>query len=301
MLWLAIPAPCAAQGEPGAQETAAARALFEEGVGLADQARWPEAADRFRRSLSMRPSPVVAYNLASALVHLERLVEASELLQSVSRDESAPEEARAAARALLEEVQPRLGRLTVHLDGDPTGAAVRLDDRVLPAEAVGVAIPADPGTRTVRVVRGEEVVAQADVQVAEGGAAETRIEVPPPPVPEESFRPGEVLQGEDEQETGYRPGDALRSELPPPVEPPPPEEVARAADPADVEPEPARSEPLPPEPRGSIWTNAWFWGGVGAGVLVSGAIVLALVLGGGSEQPGGIGGTLDPPLIEIGR
>ena len=291
---------------PDAQSTAAARALFEEGVAYSDANRWEEAADRFRRSLALRPSPVVAYNLASALVHLGELVEASELLQGVARDEAAPEPARAAAASLLEEVQPRLGRLTIHLDGYPMEIEVRVDGRVIREEAVGVPVPADPGTAEVRVMRGREAVAEGTVEVPEGGEAELRLEVPPPPVvgPEadQGYRPGAVLRGE-RVDPAFQPGSVLRTaEVPEPqtetereAEPetpteadvPSPEETARATPPAEPQPEP---EPAQEE---SLLSNGWFWAGVVAGVVVAAGAAVAIVLFVvGEEEPQGIEGSL---------
>ena len=68
-----------------AQETALARALFEEGVVAADAQRWDEAAERFERAYGLKATPGIAYNWASALVELGRLVEAGERLRSVAR------------------------------------------------------------------------------------------------------------------------------------------------------------------------------------------------------------------------
>ena len=57
--------------------TEEARRLFAEGIEFVEQERWAEAEERFRRVLVLRGSQVVAYNLASALEHLGRFVEAA--------------------------------------------------------------------------------------------------------------------------------------------------------------------------------------------------------------------------------
>ena len=294
------------QDEPGAQDTAVARSLFEEGVILADSEQWEEAADRFRRSLELRGSPVVAYNLASALVRLDRLVEATELLQKVRRDETAPAAARDAARALLDRVTPRLARLTIVLEGDPAGATVWIDDREIPAQAIGVSMPVDPGRRTIRVKRGDEVVAERQLTVLSGAHAETRFDVPPAPEPPEPEEPAEAVQ---EEPAGFRPGDALRSELPEgqeeetaeeTAEVPTPEEVARVA---VRRPSGRRAPRLTEEEDTSLLENPWFWGGVGAGslVLAIGVTVTVLVLSAEDELASPIAGTTDPPVIQLGQ
>ena len=292
--------------EPGAQDTAVARALFEEGVMLADAEQWAEAADRFQRSLELRGSPVVAYNLASALVQLERLVEASELLQKVRRDETAPAAARDAARALLDRVQPRLGRLTIRLDGDPSGVTVWIDGREIPTQAIGVSMPVDPGRRTIRVRRGDDVVAERQLTVLSGAGAETRLEVPPAPPPPE---PQPEEPPVEETPTGFRPGDAFQSELPDPTddandedaaEVPTPEQVARVA---VRRPSGRRAPRFTDEEDTSLLENPWFWGGVGAGslVLAIGVTVTVLVLSADDEIAPAFNGTTDPPLVELGR
>lgn len=165
------------------EQTAAARAMFEAGIELADAGDWEAAADRFRRSLALRPSSVVAYNLGMALTHTGELVEATELFRGATRDPEAPDRLREAARRELESLEPRLGRLTVHLHGPTEGVELALDDAPLPLEMVGVAVPADPGDHVLSVRRGERVVARAEVTVPEGAAAQASLTVPPPPVP----------------------------------------------------------------------------------------------------------------------
>ncbi|HJL20406.1 MAG TPA: tetratricopeptide repeat protein [Sandaracinaceae bacterium LLY-WYZ-13_1] len=173
------------------EQTAAARALFEEGVALADEERWEDASDRFRRSLALRGSSVVAYNLGMALVHTGELVEASELFRRARRDAEAPGRLRDAAERELAEVQGRLGRLTIELTGPREGVELRLDGEPVRMAMVGVAVPANPGARVIVALRGGGEVARAEVSVSEGGAASVALEIPPAPevpTPEEAAR-----------------------------------------------------------------------------------------------------------------
>src|SRR5690349_21617960 len=62
-------------------ETALARALFEEGVALADKGDWSAAADRFGRAYELKPTAGIAFNWSSALTKTGKLVQASELLE----------------------------------------------------------------------------------------------------------------------------------------------------------------------------------------------------------------------------
>jgi hypothetical protein len=172
---LAAPAVASAQADP--EDAAAARTLFEEGRSLAAGGRYPEAADRFRRAARLRPSAAILYNLAVVLEEIGELVEAGEQLRAAIRMAPAADPVRASSEALLREVEPRIGRLTVNVDGDATDAEVLLDDRPISSARMGVAAPADPGRHVVVVRRGvaEE---RREVEVPEGGAAQVSVPAP---------------------------------------------------------------------------------------------------------------------------
>jgi len=181
----ALCAPARAQAQAQSEDAtkaASARALFEEGVSLADQGHWEEAADRFRRALALRDSAVIAYNLASALQETGKLVEASELLRRVRNDAAADAELHASASNALVEVEKRIGKLTVHVSGQQSGDQVRLDERELVAAELDVALPIDPGAHVVRVQRGEQVVAEQGVNVADGQVQDVSVQVAIAPV-----------------------------------------------------------------------------------------------------------------------
>src|SRR5436853_2215378 len=99
--------PAAAQPSD-AERTALARTLFDEGVGFVDHDRWSEAVDRFRRAYALRASPVIAFNLASALAEQGHPVESTELLRVVLHDPSTERRVRTAATDLLAAVSPRV-------------------------------------------------------------------------------------------------------------------------------------------------------------------------------------------------
>lgn len=181
---LGLAQPAAAQ-QSDQERTALARSLFEQAVAHGEAGRWTEAADLYRRVLALRPTAHVKFNLAIALTHLGDIVEPAELSRQVIRDPGAPESARNDAQDLLASLEPRIATLTVRIEGDPEGATIRLDGAPLEAVSIGVGIPVDPGTHEVQALRGEEVVASASAEVAEGASGEVTLEVPPPPPPSE--------------------------------------------------------------------------------------------------------------------
>ena len=83
VLVMVLSAAIASGVKAQANDVALARQLFEQGIAFVDEEDWTQAADRFQRSLELRPSPIVAYNLGSALVELGRLVTREMLLEKV--------------------------------------------------------------------------------------------------------------------------------------------------------------------------------------------------------------------------
>lgn len=170
--------PASAQDDEAT--TAAARALFEQGMDAVDAADYPTAADRLSRSLELRDSVVVRVNLALALSELGRLVEASEHLRRVQREaeEGSPPHRIASERLAL--VTPRLGRLRIEVAGARAGVTVRLDGHDVPDALLGVAQPADPGVHTVTLHRSGPALVTREVTVTEGGRASVALDAPPP-------------------------------------------------------------------------------------------------------------------------
>ncbi len=160
---------------PSAAETATARALFEEGVKLLDEERWAEAVDRFERVLSIRWSTAAAFNLAAALVELGRLLDASELYRQVAHAQGAAPAMRAEAQRVVDELQPRLGRLHVLVAGDTAGVEIYVDGQPLPPAAWGVPVIVDPGTHTVMALRGGETLASQSAIVGDGAPLEAEV------------------------------------------------------------------------------------------------------------------------------
>lgn len=191
---LGIASPARAQLD-SARASAAARAIFSEGVACAERAEWPCAIEHFERAYGLRPSPVISYNLGMALLQVGRLVEGTEMLGRVSRDEEASAELRSDALRAAEGARPRIGRLTVRVTGALSAVSLTLDGHALPRELLGAASPADPGTHVVIALRDGLEIARAETTLSDGGTGEVVLELPafdlalpgalaPPPVAE---------------------------------------------------------------------------------------------------------------------
>ncbi len=182
-------APAAAQPEEALEEpraegdvasaeetTEEARALFDEGLALADRREWERAVQRFRAALERRESPAVRLNLAISLARMGRLVEALEELERVHADPETDDAVRAEAELLRAETAPRLGRLRIEVVGEPGEARVTVDGRPWPE--LGVYAAADPGVRVVRLVEGDVELDVEEADVPEGGDSEVTLELP---------------------------------------------------------------------------------------------------------------------------
>jgi hypothetical protein len=171
-----------AQDEVDPARAASARALFEEGVSLSDQGKWTDATDRFRRALALRDSQVIRYNLAAALLELGQVVEATELLRQVERDETADAKLRGEASTRLNDALAKMAKLTVHVEGPLEGASFELDEHALETVQLEVAIPADPGMHRLKATRAGEEVASSEVTLAAGEAKTVTLRLTPPVV-----------------------------------------------------------------------------------------------------------------------
>ncbi len=188
---LGVMSPAAATAEAPSEEV---RALFDEGVSLVDRRRWAEAEDRFRRCLAIRRSPVIEYNLASALDAQGELAEAASLLHGILEQPSSPAALRRASAARLARIEPRLAHVTVVLTGARSDAVVSIDGRPIPLERVGAPIALDPGRHefAARDRRSEAVVA---LEADEGDSLEVELalRVPTPREAAAMAGPGEPM------------------------------------------------------------------------------------------------------------
>lgn len=173
-------------GPEEAERTAAARALFEEGMRAVDARDWETAADRLRRSQALRSSPVVRFNLALALSELGHFVAASEHLRAVLLDTEEGSDVHRLASERLEAILPRLGRLRIDVSGPRSTVEVRLDGERVPDALIGVPQPADPGAHRVSIHRADEELGAEDVSVTSGQLATVALVAPPAPTPEEA-------------------------------------------------------------------------------------------------------------------
>jgi hypothetical protein len=250
---------------PDARQVAMARALFEEGLRHVEAEEWELAADRFARVLALRYSAVAAYNLALARARLGASVLALEGLSDLLAQPGLESTVRDAAVALQKEQHAYVGWLTVRVRGSCAGCSVQLDAKRLPDAALGVAVPVDPGSHALALLRGEQLIASTNLTVSRGSRVEGNLEVPGPA--------GAVTAAAASS------GEAIAVSVP---------AAALTAGPEE-------------ESHGSLLTSPWFWGGVG--VLAAGIVTVGVVLAGsGGQAAAPVPGNFSPGVIsgEVG-
>ena len=244
-----------------------ARARFVEGLEHVDGERWAQAEACFRQVLEVRWSAVAAYNLASARARQGGLIEATELLQRVVRDDQAEPAARYSAEQLLGELEVRVARLTLRPQGDAAGAEVWLDGERLPAAGLGVPVPVDPGPHEVVSKRDGKALTRAQLVMLEGEERQLTVELGRAVV---TLTPQQVALGAQARpQAGRKP--VLR--------------VDQGAPPGAGE----RDDDLV-----SQW---WFWAGVG-GLLAGAGVATALALASGGPADPSVRGDFEPAVLQ---
>lgn len=263
----AVPAPAPVATDDEAQRTAIARAMFDEGLRFVDAAQWEQAADRFARVLEIRYSAVAAYNYGLAQARLGKLVLAAETLRKLTSDTSLDAKVRDPALALAAEVDAKVGWLTLKVTGRVQGCALRVDDQPWPEAAWGVAVPIDPGSHKVVLLRGYHALRTEQVEVAAGARVEQVLDTAPKPVVARVPTPAQVAAS--------APGSTAAQSEP------------SAA--TDSEPQVAGG--------GGLLGSPWFW--VAVGVVVAGAVTTAVVATSSGEDPApAVKGNFAPAVIE---
>ncbi len=180
-----------------AEEVAGARDLARQGAAAFAVEDWQRAYDFFARAESLFHAPPHLLYMARSKGKLGELVEALELYNKVVReqlDANAPQafaDAQGSAAAEMKELEPRLARVTVSVEGPGAeDAEVLANGRPVPAALLGVPRPMDPGTYeftvTAQGAQAEPVVVTIDAGAQRSvtlqlSAVEAATPLPPPP------------------------------------------------------------------------------------------------------------------------
>jgi hypothetical protein len=183
---LFIAGPASAQ--PSEADRATARALAGEGYRALKADDYQTAEDRFRRADALVHAPTLVVDHARALVGLGRLVEAHERYELVLR-EGVPARALPAWKKALKEatkelevLKPRLAWLTITVKG-PSEFSVTVNDKPVPAAALGVRRATDPGSVRVGATAEDYFADEKALTLGEGEEQSVELELQPRPKP----------------------------------------------------------------------------------------------------------------------
>jgi hypothetical protein len=183
---LGIGAPAFAQTD---EQRAGARSLATEGALAFNEGRFKDAVDLFSKAESLVHAPPHLLFMARAYAKLGQLVKAREAYMKIVKEQLAPNAPQAFrdAQVTAEEerklVEPKIGRLTIKVEGADTAKdlTVSVDGQPISAVLLGVPQPMDPGNHTVTATATGFKAQPASVTLkeAERGAVTVKLEVDP--------------------------------------------------------------------------------------------------------------------------
>jgi hypothetical protein len=175
----------------------AARELADEAKRDFDAGNFEQAGLKFQRAYQIAQVPTLAVWAARALVKRGQLVAASELYRQATflapNDlwvGNAQQQAQADAGRELGELQPRIPKLRIRVDGAAANdVTLTIDEVGLSTALLGIDLPTDPGRRHLVARRGAELVEQT-VELFEGDRKEAVLMFGPVlPAPAANMQP----------------------------------------------------------------------------------------------------------------
>jgi hypothetical protein len=179
-------------GEPeSSADVSVARDLFRQASRQAEEGKWKEAVELYRRSLALKRAPITLYSLGIALKNTGKYVDAIESLRAFLAeplvDATRPYEA--PAREAISEMEPKIAFVVVRVT-PVDGLALRVDGAPMPGASVGARRPIDPGAHEIVATAPGHREARGSFEVGEGG--EKTVDLTLVPLP-----PGETSSPED--------------------------------------------------------------------------------------------------------
>ena len=144
------PPPAAAESSA---ELTAARNLFAEALRDEDAKRYDLALEKYRRVQAVRDTAPIRYRIGSCHEGLGQLAQALAAYRAsieLGQKDKGQEEVARAARGRIDAIWKRVPQLTLVVQGRPLEeVTVRLDDRVVSAQALREPVYVDPGEHVI--------------------------------------------------------------------------------------------------------------------------------------------------------
>lgn len=186
LLWgvgAALLCPLAARAE-GADDKAAAQALFDQGRKLMEQGRYAEACPKLESSEHLDPGAGTLLNLAACYDKNGQSASAwvTYTDAATASQERHPDWA-ARAQARAKALYPTLSHLVIQAPSSAAGLEVKRDGKVLDAGSYGTAMPVDPGHHVVDATATGKLAFHQEVDVAgRGGEATVTVKLADAPI-----------------------------------------------------------------------------------------------------------------------
>jgi hypothetical protein len=168
------------------ERKAIARAAYQEGLGLQEGGKCPEAITKFDVAQKFFPAPTHMLHLAQCQATTEKLVDAAEHYETLSRTpvtKDMPDAFKQAINDAKKEgpgVRKRVPSLRIIVTPAPstlTGLTVKLNGATFPVEVLGIARPIDPGKYKIVVDAAGYKEASSEVDVAESASKSVELKL----------------------------------------------------------------------------------------------------------------------------
>ena len=153
--------------------TACGRLHFQAGTAAFEKGDYPLATAEFRAALEQRPHPVIRFNLALSLARLGQPTAALEQLRQVVTDPEADKDLRERAEREGKSAEQSLSRVSFRLS-DPSRERIELDGKPVTLEGKSE-LALDPGSHHVRVISGNSVLLDQELDLSPGERVELRV------------------------------------------------------------------------------------------------------------------------------
>jgi hypothetical protein len=142
--------PSAASAQE-ARDPAAAEMLFRQGRAATEAKDYALACAKFRESQRLDPAVGTLFNIANCEEQLGHVATAWTLFREVSQRLPSDDERSAIAERRAAALEPRLPRLTVHVEAHLPGTRVLRDGVLLGDASLDTPLPIDPGEHSIVV------------------------------------------------------------------------------------------------------------------------------------------------------
>ena len=176
-----------AYAAPSPRDKADAAVLTSKARAAGKAKKYDEAVDSLRKAIELDPTAQRKLDLAKVLVPLNKLVEASQILNGIVNDASLPPNekwAKDTAKKQLATFEGRIPWLTVHVVGT-SKARIEVDGREVEAETE---TPVDPGKHAIGVDADGFESADTDVTLADSEHKQVTLTLTPG-TPKEAPKP----------------------------------------------------------------------------------------------------------------